>query len=64
MQKTEEDVTKFHTRGITFPGEIKRVIQRSSTELINAIMVFSIIVDDKKSLNILFMENPNKILSF
>ena len=27
-------------------------------------MIFSIIVDDKRSLNIFFMENPTKILSF
>ena len=27
-------------------------------------MVFSIIIDDKRSLNIFFMENPTEILSF
>ena len=64
MQKAEECVTRFHTWGATFLGETEGVIQRSSTEVINAIMVFSIIIDDKKSLNIFFMENPNEILSF
>ena len=49
MQKAEKDVTKFHTRGATFPGEIEEVIQRSLGEVINTIiMVFLIIVDDKK----------------
>ena len=64
MQKIEKNVTKFHTRGVTFPGETEGVIQRSLTEVINTIMVFSIIVDDKKSLNIFFMENPTEIISF
>ena len=64
IQKSNEDVTGIHTRGATFLGETEGVIQRSSTEVINAIMVFSIIIDDKKFLNIFFMENPNKIMSF
>ena len=65
IQKPKEDVTGIHTRGATFLGETKGAIQRSSTEVINAtIMVFSIIINDKKSLNIFFMENSNEILSF
>ena len=64
MEKPKEDVTGIHTRRETFLGETEGVMQRSSTEVINAIMVFSIIIDDKKSLNIFFMENPNEILSF
>ena len=48
MQKPEKNVTKFHTRGAAFPGKIEAVIQRSSGEIINAIiMTFPIIVDDK-----------------
>ena len=65
MQKTEKNITKLHTREVTFPEKIERVIQRSSGEVTNAkIMVFSIIIDDKKFLNIFFMENPNEFLSF
>ena len=65
MQKVRKDVTEFHTRGITFLGETEGVIQRSSGKVTNAkIMVFSIIVNDKRSLNIFFIENPNEILSF
>ena len=64
MQKAKEDVTKFHTRGATFLGETKGVIQRSSAEVINAIIMNFLIIDDKKFLNIFFMENPNEILSF
>ena len=64
MQKTEKNITKFHTRGEAFLREIEWVIQRSLTDVTNAIMVFSIIVDDKRSLNIFFMDNPTEILSF
>ena len=64
MQKTRKNITKFHTRGAAFLGEIEKVMQRSLTEVTNAIMVFSIIVHDKKSLNIFFMENLTEIVSF
>ena len=64
MQKAKEDVTKFHTRRATFLGETKGVIQRSSAEVINAIIMIFPIIDDKKSLNIFFMKNPIKIMSF
>ena len=64
MQKTGKNITKFHTRGAAFPKEIEGVIQRSLTEVTKATMVFSIIVDDKRSLNIFFMENPTEILNF
>ena len=51
MQKTEKDITKFYTRGATSPGEIERVIERSSGEVTNVIIiVFPITVDDKKNL--------------
>ena len=64
MQKVKEDVTRIHTRGATFLEEIEWVIQNSSGEVINAIIMVFPIIDDKKFLNIFFMENPNKILSF
>ena len=65
MQKARKYVNRFHTRGATFLGKTEWVIQRSSGEVINAIiMVFPIIIDDKKSLNIFFIENPIEILSF
>ena len=64
MQKVKEDVTRIHTWGATFPEETKGVIQNLLGEVINAIIIVFPIIDDKKSLNIFFMENPNEILSF
>ena len=64
MQKVKEDVTRIHTRGVTFPEEIKQVIQNLSGEVINVIIMVFSIIDDKKFLNIFFMKNPNEILSF
>ena len=47
-----------------FFREIEGVIQRSLAEVINTIIVFSIIVVDKRSLNIFFMKHPTEIISF
>ena len=67
MQKTEGDVVKIqNTRGAFFPRETEEVfLEESSGEVINTIiMIFSIVIDNKKSLNVLFMENLIEVLSF
>ena len=64
MQKAKEDVTRIHTREATFPEKTQWIIQNSSGEVINAIIIVFSIIDDKKSLNIFFMKNSNEILSF
>ena len=66
MHETEEDVIKIqNTQGATSLRETKGVIlEKLSGEVINVIMIFSIIVDNKKSLNVFFMVDLIEILSF
>ena len=60
MQKAKEGVTSFHTRRAIFLGKIEGIILKNSLrEVINAvIMVFTITVNNKKSLDFFFMIYP------
>ena len=52
MQEVEEDIIKIqNTRGATSQGETeKAILEKSLGEVINAIIVFPIIIDNKNPL--------------